>query len=432
MAQQQKLPGGCGLVGPVHALSTLSGLHAYPRIATTASGYAVGWVTATLTQGMPTTFRVDVQLTDKSGQPMGPNVPLSTDSIAAFDPPSVSPVTGGLSIAWTRATGSSTDVVLTTLDANGQKLDANGNACQPNDTACGITAITTSGLARTPFLERPFEDQRVIGPTQDQLGVAFIDSRNYSGCTAPECMGANDVWWKKVQTNGTELTFERALTTTANARFAAPRLAFDGVHQGVVWRDVTTGTSSDLYFVAIDDMGIAQSTPFKIGSSSGTNAQSTPDLVWDGADYALSSATGTDATATVIYQRQSSNGANATSARGVTFGGSDCAPSIAFDGQAYGIVYQTSCGSPSSDLAFVRIDSTGVRYALDGTSCGASVDPSCGVVYLTHNQRQSASQPQMVYGGEGEFGIAWMETSEGTALDSNNAIDVYLQRVSCK
>ena len=419
---------GCKISGSAQQLSNLTGQHGYPRIATSGGGYTVAWVSGIAST--PTTYRVDVALADKTGNNLGPNIPLSAAAIAASDPPSISPVTGGISVAWTRVSGTSTDIVLSTLDSSGQKLDSAGKACDPNDTACGITAITSSGVARTPCLARPFGDQHIAGPTMDQLGVAFVDSRNYP-CTVQPCATGNDVFWKRVQTNGTELLFEKQLTSTAKAKFASPRLAFDGFHQGVVWRDITTGTASDMHFVTIDNMGAASSSDLKIGTSSGTNAQSTPDIVWNGSDYAVISATGSEAAAAVIYQRQSATGATTLAPRGVTFGGSTCTPAIAYDGTGYGVVYQAECGTAGSDLSFVHIDQDGVRTGLDGSSCGNSVDPACGVIRASHDVRQGASQPQMVYGGDGQFAIVWMQGEAGANLSSGVPLEVYMQRISC-
>ncbi|MEO6955079.1 MAG: hypothetical protein ABI321_24985 [Polyangia bacterium] len=417
---------GCKLSGSSQQLSNLTGQHGYPRIATSGGGYTVAWVSGIAST--PRTFRIDVALADKTGNNLGPNIPLSATAIAASDPPSISPVTGGISVAWTRATGTTTDIVLSTLDSTGQKLDSAGKPCDPGDAACGITAITSSGLAHTPFLERPFGDQHITGPTADQLGVAFIDTRNYP-CTTQPCSTSNDVFWKRVQTNGTELIFEKQLTQ--HGRFASPRLAFDGFHQGVVWRDITTGTSSDMFFLTIDNMGVASSSDIKIGTSSGTNAQSTPDIVWNGSDYAVISATGSETAAAIIYQRQASTGASTLSPRGVSFGGSTCTPAIAYDGTGYGVVYQAECGTAGSDLSFVHIDQDGVRTALDGSSCGDSVDPTCGVITASHDVRQGASQPQMVYGGDGQFAIVWMQGAAGADLSSGVPLEVYMQRISC-
>src|SRR6185369_14683849 len=101
---------------------------------------------------------------------------------------------------------------------------------------------------------------------------------------------------------------------------------------------------TDLYFSTIDSTGQIASPPQKIGSATGQNTPSTPDLVWTGAEYALVSASGTDATAAVLFQRQSANGATTLAPKGITFGGSACSPAIAFDGETYGVAYQLDCG----------------------------------------------------------------------------------------
>jgi hypothetical protein len=421
-------PKQCAPEGLTNKISNLTGQHASPRVTTNGLGYTVAWLTGI--PGTPATYRVDAAITDQTGKRLGPNIPMSEQNVADADPPSVAPVNGGTAIAWTRKAGAATDIVLTVIDATGQKLDATGMPCEPSDTNCGLLPLTHSGLAHTPFLERPYGDQHESGPTQNQLGLAFVDSRNH--CSSQPCTDGNDVFWKRVQTNGAELLFEKALTTSPNAKYASPRLAFDGVHQAAVWRDVTSGSNTDLYFTTIDNLGQVTSTPKKIGSASGANAPSTPDILWSGSEYALVSATGTDATAAVLFQRQSSTGTSTLPPTGITFGGSACAPAIAFDGEAYGVVYQTDCNQAGSDLAFVRINADGTRYALDGTSCGSSVDPKCGELTFSHNELEVASRPEIVLGTDGSFAVVWMQGKEGANLDPQAPLEVYLQRIRCQ
>ncbi len=418
-------PRTCAVSGPAHQLSNLTGQHAYPRIASNGAGYVVAWLSGI--PGTPPTFRIDATLTDNLGNKLGPNLPMSQLAIAEQDPPSVAPIVGGTTIAWTRRAGAATDIALTTLDASGQKLDPSGKPCDPADLGCGIFVVTTSGTARAPYLERPFGDVHTTGATENQLGLTFVDSRGYPS------PAQNDVYWKRVQTNGTELLYEKKLTSMMGSRFASPRLAFDGFHQAVVWRDVTVATTSDLYFTTIDNLGQISSLVQKIGSASGNNAPSTPDLLWTGDEYALVSATGTDATAAVLFQRQSPTGTSTLAPKGVTFEGSACAPAIAFDGQSYAIVYQLDCGKVGSDLAFIRVDPNGTRRQLDGTSCADSVDPMCGRLVLTSQaERGGASRPEMVYGGDGSFAIVWMQGPAGPNLDPGTPLEVYLQRIDCK
>ncbi len=422
-------PVSCGLVGGPHQLSGLGGQHASPRLAANTKGFVVAWLTGI--PGTTPTYRIDASLTDRAGNRLGPNIPLSAQAIAEPDAPALSPISGGTSIAWTRRNGTTTDIMLTTLDGNGQRLDAAGSPCDPAEAACGVFPATSSGAARQPFLERPQGDTHTTGATQNQLGLAFVDSREYP-CPMAPCPTSNHVYWKRVQSNGLELVFEKKLTTLFGARYAAPRLAFDGTRQGVVWRDETLGSPVDLYFTTVDALGQTASLLQKIGTVSGSNSTSSPDLVWTGAEYALVTTTGTDATAAVLFQRQNSAGLSTLSPRAITFGGTSCTPTLAFDGQAYGVAYQTNCGKPDGNVVFVRIDAQGVRYALDGTSCGDSVDPTCGQLQITQNTTVGASRPEVVYGGDGGFAIAWMQGPEGPSLRPGVPLDVYLQRVDCK
>jgi hypothetical protein len=421
-------PRTCSLTGPPSKLSNLDGQHASPRIASNGVGYIVAWLSGI--PGSPPTFRIDAQLTDKLGNKLGPNLPMSPQAVAAADPPSVAPITGGTTIAWTRNGGASTDIAITTLDSSGQKLDAMGLPCDPADLNCGIFPVTTSGTARSPFLERPFGDVHVTGATENQLGLAFVDSRNYP-CTMQPCTDWNDVFWKRVQTNGTELLFEKKISTAANHHLASPRLAFDGFHQGVVWQDTTNAAEDDLFFTTIDNLGQVSSGILQIGTDTGDDAPTTPDLVWTGDEYALVAATGTNASANILFQRQSSTGTPTLQPTAVTYEGSACAPAIAFDGNAYAIVYQMSCGTLKSPLGFIRVAPDGTRLKLDGTPCTGSPDPTCGRLEILPDEGQGASRPEMVFGNDSSFAIVWMQGPEGPSLNPGVPLEVFFQRVDC-
>jgi hypothetical protein len=420
----------CVLAGATRLLSDLDGQHAYPRIASNGVGYVVAWVS--YLAGTPSTFRIDAAVTDLLGDVLGPNLPMSAQAIATADPPSVTPISSGTSVAWTRATGTSTDLVLTTLDVHGQKLDANGAACDPADDTCSIFPITASGTASAPFLDRPNGDKIIAGTTEDQLAVAFLDTRNYP-CTLAPCSDYNDVFWKRVQSNGTELIHEKQLTTTGLSHYTSPGLAFDGVHEGIHWQQNAANMTSNLFFSTLDAFGNFTSLVQQLGSVSGTSAPSTPDLVWAAGGYALASASGTDATATVLFQRQNSNGTANLAPKAVTFEGADCAPAIAYDGTNYAIAYQLGCGTIASAVAFIRIAPDGTRLQLDGTSCGANADPACGRLYIaTPSANGSAARPQMVIGADGAFTIVWMQGLAATPGGASaTPLDVYLQRVTC-
>jgi hypothetical protein len=236
-----------------------------------------------------------------------------------------------------------------------------------------------------------------------------------------------------VQSNGTELFHDKQLTVTGLSRYASPGLAFDGVHEGIDWQEDAAAMTSNLFFATLDDFGNFTSTLQQLGSVSGTSAPSTPDLLWAAGGYALASATGTDATAAVLFQRQNANGTPSLPPTTVTFEGTDCAPAIAFDGTNYAIAYQLGCGTIASALAFIRIAPDGTRLQLDGTSCGMSTDPACGRLFIaTPSANGSAARPQMVLGNDGAFTIVWMQglaTMPGT--NTTTPLDVYLQRVTC-
>jgi hypothetical protein len=422
----------CAPIGAPQQLSNLPGTHGSPRLAYTGLGYVVGWNT-TVSTGSGDRHRIDVALMDKLGSKMGPNLPMSDQPVADQWGPSLTPLVGGTVVAWTRqeAVVTATDIVIDTIDHFGQKLDPQGKPCDPALLDCGIFQVTTSTLASMPYLARPQVDQHTANPIENQVGLAYIDTRNYP-CAMGPCILRNDVYWKKIQSNGAELIPDKRITMAgANARYSFPRLAFDGVHQGLVWRDETSGTSTDFYFATIDTLGMIASAAVKIGTVSGANVSlGTPDLIWTGSEYALAASTGSDVTSSVVFQRNASNGQSTLAPKGVTFGGVACTPAIAWDGEYYAVVWQTGCGQPGANLAFELIDSSGVRVQADGTSCGSSLDPTCGVQLLTQNDKDVASYPEIVWAGGHTFSVVWQQ-GPAVADGGVTASDVFFSRIDC-
>jgi hypothetical protein len=411
----------CAAAGQSRVLSNLPGTHALPRVGFTGANFVVAWNTAQAGQ-----YRIDVSLTDLQGNRLGPNIPLSQNPIADSWAPSVSTLINGTVIAWTRLSAGKSDIVIDTLDTTGQRLDASGKPCDPAQPSCGIFAVTSSGSASYPYLSRPEADIHSATPVDNQVGLAFVDTRNYAATPY------NDVYWKRITANGTALTPEQRLTASVmNRRNEFPRLAFDGVHDSLVWRDATQAANVLFYFAALDSNGLVSKGPIQVGQTSGSFVSAgAPDLVWTGNEYALATANGSDAASSVVFQRFQSNGISTLNPVGVTFGGVACTPAIAWDGEFFAVVWQTDCGQPGSNLAFELIDPSGTRYASDGTSCGTSVDPTCGVIELTSYTVETASFPEIVWAGGTSFGVAWMDTARGGA-DGGVDSQVYFTRVDC-
>ena len=423
----------CAPIGPPKLLSNLPGSHAYPRLGWTGNHFVVAWNTEVV-QASQVKNRIDVTITDESGNKLGPNLPMSRTPLADFWAASVTPLVDATVIAWTRVdpqTGTKEDIVIDLLDASGQKLDANGNACAPDSDTCGIFPVTSSGTASYPYLSRPQVDTHTAGPSDNQVALTFVDSRNYPCPPGPPCVNANDVYWKKLQSNGKILVDDKLVTTPAsNGHNAFPRLAFDGVHDGIVWRD-DASINTQFWFATLDGNGAVSSAPMKIGSASGSYVSAgAPDLVWTGSEYALATATGSDVSASVVFQRFQSNGVANQTPIGVTFDGVACTPAIAWDGEHYAVAWQTNCGQSPSQLAFELIDGDGIRQKPDGTTCAGNLDPKCGVMLLTSYPTATAAFPQMVWAGGHAFGIAWMATDDDADSGTRQS-QVWFNRVVC-
>jgi hypothetical protein len=417
----------CAALSTPHLLSNLPGSHAFPRIGWSGTNFVAAWNTSV--DVMSTIqHRIDVSLVDADGNKLGPNIPLSRMPEADFWAPSVTPLLNGTAVAWTRLGATTSDIVLNTLDASGQRLDVNGVACDPADDTCGEFQVTSSGMAAYPYLERPQQASHTAMPTDTQIGLAFIDQRN-NPCLPGPCTVQNDVYWKKLQSNGTVLVNDRRITP-ASKLFGFPRLAFDGVHEGLVWREDGAG-SSTFFFATLDAQGQVSSGPMQIGSASGSFISAgAPDLIWNGAEYALATATGSSASANVVFQRFQSNGVPSLTPVAVSFGGVGCTPAISWDGEYWAVVWQTDCGQPGSNLAFELIDAQGFRVRPDGTSCGNSQDPMCGVVTLTQNTTAVAAFPEIAWMGNHAFGVVWMSTDSPPDAGTQPS-QIYFTRVDC-
>jgi hypothetical protein len=395
-------------------LSGLPGLHRRPRLAFTGNGFVVAWNTEIAGGGA---YRIDLAVTDGEGNRLGPNISLTGAAVADPSPPTVAPLSGGTVVAWSRITGNGTHIFLSTFDINGQKLDGSGMPCDPGVPECGNFQVTSAANEREPFLTLPTVMPHTALPTDNQVGLTWIEGNGSLG----------DVFWKKVQGNGTELIPDKPITAMSG-KYALPRMAFDGVHQGISWRDDGRSPDADFFFATLDAIGQISSQATNVGSASGPYAAlGSPDLVWSDGDYALVAATGGAPAATITLERFASNGVNTLSAHGVTFGGIACTPSVAWDGEAYGIAWQTLCNNPGSSLAFELVDKGANRLAADGSVCPFN-EPTCGTAILAGSATTRQIDPEMVWAGGNSFGVVWTEQD---AVDGGDTSEVFFQRVDC-
>ena len=407
----------CTPASTPHLLSALPGKHKNPRLAYTGNGYVVAWNTEIDNGGTPA-YRIDLALTDKDGNRLGPNVSLTANPEADTSPPTVTPLQGGTVVAWSRITNTGTHIFVSNFDLNGEKLDANGVPCDPGIAECGLFQVTSAGNEREPYLSRPTLEAHTAHPTDNQVGLSWISAAG----------GQGQVYWKKIQGNGLELIPDKQITVAAG-KYALPRMAFDGTHTGISWRDDGRSPAADFYFATLDAVGQISSQATLVGTASGPYAaMGAPDLVWSDGDYALVAATNGSPSAAITIERFAPNGVNVLPPHGVTFGGVACTPTVAWDGEAYGIGWQTICGQPGSGLAFELVDKSGQRLAEDGSICPAS-EPACGTTILANTTSTSQTDPEMVWAGDNSFALTWTEVG---ALDGGEASsEVYFSRVDC-
>jgi hypothetical protein len=414
----------CVLTGTPRLLSIVPGSHTLPRLTWNGQGYVFAWDTALDSAGA-VHHRVDAQLTDSNGDRIGPNLALSQQPIADGNAPSLSPLVGGTLIAWTRKVGALSNVVVDMLDQTGQKLDAAGNACDPA-ADCGTFAVTSSDAARHPSLSRPTLG-RSAEPTETEIGLTWVSGTQPCPADGP-CEGPAHVYWKQVRSNGIASIPDKQLTVVSG-RFTLPRLAYDGVHYGLTWRDDSQATTGFI-FATIDVLGQISTAPARVSSASTTlRAGDAADLVWSGTDYALVYSTDDAATTKIDFQRFASNGVALLQPTPATVNGVACTPAVAWDGEHYAVAWQTFCGQPSSQAAFELLDAQGQRINADGTACDIAVDPNCGILHAPPSTSAIAGTPDLVWAGGHTFGLVWaqIDAPDGGGGESQ----VYFNRIEC-
>jgi hypothetical protein len=398
-------------VGAPRPLSDLPGSHVTPRIEWNGTGFVAAWIT-NVTAGA----RVDVAVTDGLGAHLGPNLPLSTQPTArSSSPPSVAVLTVGTVVAWTRTTSNGDDVVFDTLDANGERLDASGTPCDPAADGCGIFAVTNSGTASFPALGRTGRNPDGT-PTDADVTLAYVDERNHCGSSG--CNGLSDVFWTRVRADGTVGKERQVTPMGSNVVSTFPRMAYDGSHDALVWRDDTQPPLANFLFAMIDTNGNVVAGPGLVGSAAGqATRQSVPDLVYAAGGFALVDASGDDPTAAVLMQRFAGDGTTLLGATPLTNGTSACTPAIATDGTDFALVWQSPCNQPGGNIVFTRVDASGKRVQVD-----------MPVTDFMASGSGIAATPTIAAADTG-YGVAWEQRGMGDGGTMTS--EIWFARISC-
>jgi len=198
---------------------------------------------------------------------------------------------------------------------------------------------------------------------QDRPAVAF-DGTNYLVAWDDLRGGVQfDIYGARVTQAGVVLdTGGIAISTAAGAQ-RMPAVAFDGTNYLVVWQDYRSGSSFDIYGARLTQVGVVLDAG-GIAISTAVNQQMEPAVAFDGTNYMV---VWEDYRSVGVYASRVTQ-AGAVLDTGIailTWGSGQLSPEVAFDGTNYLAVWSDNRG-PVWDVYGVRVTQAGVTLDTAG------------------------------------------------------------------
>jgi len=187
--------------------------------------------------------------------------------------------------------------------------------------------------------------------TGTEYGVAWCDSRN----------GSREAFFVRFDPSGAVLGDEQMLGACfANAGFTA--LSWSGNEYGMAWVDST----GEAQFIRIDGAGVPQGTAELLSDGSGTTRYAS--LAWNGSEFGAAwQARNAGNINQIYFRRVAADGQVAALAVDVTANSEQSRrPNIIWDGAGYALAYHTGTGS-GRWIVFRRIASNGTALSSPGT-----------------------------------------------------------------
>lgn len=293
---------------------------------------------------------------DASGNPLwGGNGTLVVSQVGGQESPVLtSDGSGGIIVAWQDSRSGSYDIYAQGLNAAGATRWAAG----------GVPVCLAAG------------NQVLQVATEDAAGGAIIAWRDLRS-------GASDIYAQRVDNSGNALwTLNGAAVCDTIGTQSDVRVMGDQLGGAfVIWRDLRSGTSNDIYAQHVSSTGTMLWTKNGAPIATAANDQLNPVLVSDGRFGFIAAwhdaRNGTDYN--IFAQRIRANGTRAWAVNGVALCLADSSqqdPVIASDGQAGAIVAWVDPRNPlnpDADVYAQRVDSLGVaKWTTNGVAVCAT------------------------------------------------------------
>lgn len=279
-------------------------------------------------------------------------------------------------------------------------------------------------------------------------GIVWRDNRD---------SGSHNIFFQRVDANGTTISSQLALTVSDGNERAWPRIVWNGTYYGVAWAE-NTGFGSRIVFARVDLNGNVVGTKVLLGDTPNTRNSIDPDIAWTGTEFDLVWSSSNGAGSSVWFARIGPDGAR-TSIDVLAYdaAANSDRPRLAWSGSLLGVAWvEGSAGA--ADVWFGRIDrlaglvtgaikvsnvgfiNSGPSVAWSGSEYAASWSDSrfsndeiflrrlssagalVGTELRVTNNAGASSRPSLVWTGA-EYGLTWEDDRSGDT-------ELYYARVS--
>jgi hypothetical protein len=271
----------------------------------------------------------------------------------------------------------------TNYDIYGARVSAGGNVLDP-----GGIAISTAVR------------------DQSQSAIAF-DGTNYLVVWEDARGGSDwDIYGARVSTGGTVLDPGGIAISTAARDQQDPAVVFDGTDYLVAWSDYRSGSGRDIYGARVS-VGGSVLDPGGIAISAAANDQTYPAIAFDGTNCLVVWHDMRSDTSWDIYGARVSPAGSVVDPDGIaiTNAAGDQSPAVAFDGTNYLVVWEDARGGSDWDIYGARVSPAGSVVDPDGIAICTAVrdqqDPAVvfdGTDYLVAWSDYRSGSDRDIYG----------------------------------
>lgn len=227
-----------------------------------------------------------------------------------------------------------------------------------------------------------------------------------------------DIYGARVDQSGSVLDSSGFGISTAPGRQSYPSVAFDGTHYLVVWEDLRSGSSRDIYGARVDQFG-GVFDPEGIAICTAARDQTVPSVAFDGTHCLVVWEHSRSGTSHDIYGARVDSSANVLDPEGFEISGvpeSQGYPSVAFGGADYLVVWHDS--RDGHGICGARVDRSAIVLDPDGFTI-STVEP------------RQLNGPSVAFDGT-HYLVVWVDLRSGSEEvygarvdQSGNVIDPY-------